>query len=275
MSAGALLGDRGERAGTARPPRAGGKTMRSIIQPVTQKWLTNVSIVSHVVGGVRFEVACYCNKILAFRNGLEKELSEVLQTDAVFSDAAHGVVHRDEALLRAFGTANREVVCREILLKGRTQQSGLERRTETERRLREIACLAAARTRNPLTGLPYPADLVLSTMHSQLHYRLNEQPASAQAAYVVRQLSELAPMTTKSLEASLELPLSSARRCLEELARRVGREDFRLLGPPFIERQTVLLRCEVAVPCFRLLRAAARGAGGQVSLHRTFVLRLR
>jgi len=248
--------------------------MRSIIQPVTQKWLTNVSVVSHVVGGVRFEVACYCNKILAFRNGLENDLSAVLQTDAIFSDAAHGIVHPDDSLLRAFGTTNREAICREIISKGRTQQSELERRTETERRLREIACLAAARTRNPLTGLPYPADLVMSTMRSRLHYRLNDQPVSAQAAYVVRQLSGIAPMATKSVEASLELPLATSRHCLGELAARVGRDEFRLLAPPFIERQTVVLRCEVAVPRFRLLRASVRGAGGQVSLQRTFVLRL-
>lgn len=39
-------------------------------------------------GGKRFEIACYKNKVLNWRNGVEKDLDEVLQTETVFSNVS-------------------------------------------------------------------------------------------------------------------------------------------------------------------------------------------
>jgi len=39
-------------------------------------------------GGKRFEIACYKNKVINWRNGVEKDLDEVLQTETVFSNVS-------------------------------------------------------------------------------------------------------------------------------------------------------------------------------------------
>eukprot|EP00192_Tetraselmis_astigmatica_P024200 CAMPEP_0117655490 /NCGR_PEP_ID=MMETSP0804-20121206/4305_1 /TAXON_ID=1074897 /ORGANISM="Tetraselmis astigmatica, Strain CCMP880" /LENGTH=58 /DNA_ID=CAMNT_0005461841 /DNA_START=207 /DNA_END=380 /DNA_ORIENTATION=- len=54
-----------------------------VFQPIGQKRLTNVAVVRYKKGGIRFEVACYKNKVVNWRNGTEKDLDEVLQSTTV------------------------------------------------------------------------------------------------------------------------------------------------------------------------------------------------
>ncbi len=51
---------------------------RKITQPVNQVRLTNVAVVRMTTHGKRFEVACYRNKILNYRQRIETDLSEVV-----------------------------------------------------------------------------------------------------------------------------------------------------------------------------------------------------
>ena len=57
--------------------------MTRISQPVNQVRLTNVAIVKLKRKGKRFEIACYKNKVVNWRNEVEKDLDEVLQTLSV------------------------------------------------------------------------------------------------------------------------------------------------------------------------------------------------
>jgi hypothetical protein len=47
---------------------------RNIKTPTNQKLLTNVAVVRMKKGGKRFEIACYRNKVLSWRQGTEKDL---------------------------------------------------------------------------------------------------------------------------------------------------------------------------------------------------------
>ena len=61
---------------------------RAISMPVTQVRLTNVAIVKLKKAGKRFEIACYKNMALNWRNGVETDIGEVLQTDSVFANVS-------------------------------------------------------------------------------------------------------------------------------------------------------------------------------------------
>lgn len=43
---------------------------RTLVQPVGQKRLTNVAVVRLKKHGMRFEIACYKNKVLSWRSGV-------------------------------------------------------------------------------------------------------------------------------------------------------------------------------------------------------------
>jgi len=47
---------------------------RNIKTPTNQKLLTNVAVVRMKKAGKRFEIACYRNKVLSWRQGTEKDL---------------------------------------------------------------------------------------------------------------------------------------------------------------------------------------------------------
>ena len=95
----------------------------SIFTPTNQKRLTNVAIVRLKKGGKRFEIACYNNKVMNWRNKLEKDIDEVLQTHTVFTNVSKGQGAKNEDLKRVFGTESHDEVCLEILAKGDLQVS--------------------------------------------------------------------------------------------------------------------------------------------------------
>ena len=66
--------------------------MSRINTPTNQKLLTNVAVVRSKKAGKRFEIACYKNKVLSWRQGVEKDLDEVLQSHTVFLNVSKGQV---------------------------------------------------------------------------------------------------------------------------------------------------------------------------------------
>ena len=55
---------------------------------MTQVRLTNVALVKMKKHGFRFEVACYKNKVVNYRNKVETNLDEVLQIRNVFQNVS-------------------------------------------------------------------------------------------------------------------------------------------------------------------------------------------
>ncbi|CAH2073496.1 unnamed protein product, partial [Iphiclides podalirius] len=76
--------------------------MSKIFTPTNQIRLTNVAIVRLKKGGKRFEIACYRNKVVSWRNKLEKDIDEVLQTHTVFTNVSKGQVAKKEDLVKIF-----------------------------------------------------------------------------------------------------------------------------------------------------------------------------
>ena len=71
----------------------------SRLQPVGQKRLTNICVVRYKKGGKRFEVACYKNTVIAWRNKVETDIDEVLQVHTIFANVDRGILaKRDDCL---------------------------------------------------------------------------------------------------------------------------------------------------------------------------------
>ena len=178
----------------------------ALFQPIGQKLLTNVAVVRLKRGGKRFEVACYKNKVLAWRSGAEADLGEVLQADDVFANVVKGQFAKAGDMQKAFGTRDREAVAREILAKGELQVSPEERQHELGALLRDVANVLAEKCVNPETGLPHPASLLERALQ-----RAHFQPDTRRAAK--RQALETAlPLLQKTI------PIERARMRLRARA---------------------------------------------------------
>jgi ribosome maturation protein SDO1 len=114
--------------------------------------------------GKRFEVACYRNKILNYRQGIERDLSEVLQTDRVFTNVSKGQFASSKDLQMAFGTTDQDAVCKIILDSGQIQVSDLERNATLENTTREVANMVANKCVHPVSNRQYTVTQIRDAM---------------------------------------------------------------------------------------------------------------
>mmetsp|Transcript_29609 Transcript_29609/g.36035 ORF Transcript_29609/g.36035 Transcript_29609/m.36035 type:complete len:447 (+) Transcript_29609:85-1425(+) len=147
---------------------------RQITQPVNQVRLTNVAVVRINKSGKRFEVACYRNKVLNYRQGTETDISEVLQTDRVFTNVSKGQFAKSSDLKKAFGTSDQEEISRTILLKGDLQVSDRERDSQIQNTLLEIASMVASRCVDPRSNRPYTVSVIRDAI-KKTGFRVNDK----------------------------------------------------------------------------------------------------
>ena len=85
-----------------------------LFTPTNQKRLTNVAVVRLKKAGKRFEIACYPNKVSAWRDKVEKDLDEVLQARQVFTNVSKGEGAKSQELGKCFGHEDVEKICIEV-----------------------------------------------------------------------------------------------------------------------------------------------------------------
>merc|ERR1712223_336107 len=164
--------------------------MSRINTPTNQKLLTNVAVVRAKKNGKRFEIACYKNKVLSWRQGVEKDIDEVLQSHTVFLNVSKGQVAKKEDLVKCYGTENATEICKEILSKGELQVSDKERQAEREALFKEVATTISDKCVNPETKRPYPVSIIEKAM-KECHIAVKpNKGAKQQALEIVPKLRE-------------------------------------------------------------------------------------
>ncbi|KAI0128454.1 UPF0023 family protein [Xylariales sp. AK1849] len=146
---------------------------RQINQPSNQIKLTNVSLVRLKKGKKRFEIACYKNKVLEWRSGIETDLDEVLQIPNVFLNVSKGQTAPKEDLAKAFGKDKpvNDIIL-EILNKGEQQVGEKERAAQLDRVHNEVIGIVASKLVDPRTKRVYTTGMIekaLDMLSSQAH----------------------------------------------------------------------------------------------------------
>lgn len=162
----------------------------SLKQPITQVRLTNVAVVRLKRRGKRFELACYKNKVLSWREGNEKDLDEVLQTTSIFTNVSKGILTKQKDLSDAFKTDDKDKVVLEILRKGELQVSERERQYQSENLFNEIAAIVTEKCVDPTTKRPFSLGIVERAMRDTIHYAvLPNKTAKVRSAFPKSRLS--------------------------------------------------------------------------------------
>jgi len=112
-------------------------------------------------GKKRFEIACYKNKVLEWRNGIEKDLDNVLQIPNVFLNVSKGQSAPASDLAKAFGPkASVDDIILEILNKGELQVGEKERNAQLERVHNEVLSIVASKLVDPRTKRVYTTGMI-------------------------------------------------------------------------------------------------------------------
>jgi ribosome maturation protein SDO1 len=132
-----------------------------INQPSNQIKLTNVSLVRLKKAKRRFEIACYKNKVLEWRSGIETDLDNVLQINSVFLNVSKGQTAPSADLAKAFGakTPVSDIIL-EILNKGELQVGEKERHAQLERVHNEVVGIVASKLVDPKTKRVYTTGMI-------------------------------------------------------------------------------------------------------------------
>ncbi|KAL8725466.1 MAG: hypothetical protein Q9166_007328 [cf. Caloplaca sp. 2 TL-2023] len=134
---------------------------QNINQPSNQIRLTNVSLVRLKKGKKRFEIACYKNKVLEYRSGVETDLDNVLQIPSVFLSVSKGQTAPSQDLAKAFGpkTPLNDIIM-EILTKGEMQVGEKERHAQLERVHNEVIDIVAGKLVDPKSKRVYTTGMI-------------------------------------------------------------------------------------------------------------------
>ncbi|KAK3295733.1 SBDS protein C-terminal domain-containing protein [Chaetomium fimeti] len=154
-----------------------------IQQPSNQIKLTNVSLVRLKKGKKRFEIACYKNKVLEWRSGIETDLDNVLQIPSVFLNVSKGQTAPSAELAKAFGkdTPVDDIIL-EILRKGEMQVGEKERTAQLERVHNEVISIVASKLVDPRTKRVYTSGMIdkaLDMLSSMAHQQQQQDKDNA------------------------------------------------------------------------------------------------
>lgn len=193
--------------------------MSKIFTPTNQARLTNVAIVRIKKTGKRFEIACYKNKVVSWRQKVEKDIDEVLQTHTVFTNVSKGEVAKREDLQKAFGKTDQTEICKEILEKGELQVSEKERHTQLDAMFKEIATNVADKCVDPETKRPYPVTIIEKSM-KEIHFSIKpHRNAKQQALEVIKALKEKIPLERAQMRVKVEISGKEAKGLKEKISK--------------------------------------------------------
>lgn len=203
--------------------------MAKIFTPTNQIRLTNVAVVRLKKCGKRFELACYKNKVLSWRNNIEKDIDEVLQTHSIFLNVSKGQHAKKEDLLKAFNTEDVDVICKEILEKGELQVSEKERNSQLDSLFKDIATNISDKCVNPESKRPYPVSIIEKAM-KDIHFSVKpNKNAKQQALEVIPLLKASIPLERANMRIKVSLVGSNAKKLKEKIVQHcvsVEEEDW-------------------------------------------------
>ena len=175
--------------------------------PINHVQLTNVAVVRMNKGGKRFEIACYRNKVVDYRQGLETDLSEVLQTDRVFANVSKGEFAKAKDMQKVFGTKDEDEISKLILSKGQLQVSDKERSQQLEKTSAQIAEWISKNCVQPDTDRPYTISQIRHAMQQANVSIHPTKPLKRQYLDCVKLLQKVMPIQRAKMELLLLVPL--------------------------------------------------------------------
>jgi len=188
-----------------------------IFTPTNQMRHTNIAVVRMKKGGKRFEIACYKNKVLNWRQKAETDIDEVVQTHSIFTNVSKGQVAKADELQKAFNMDDPEKILLIILEKGELQVSEKERASTSEASLKEIATIAAEKCINPETKTPYTVTMIEAAM-KDLHFSINPKRNSKQQALdLIKSLKEHMPIERAQMMVRVFLPGKNCKQIKEKI----------------------------------------------------------
>lgn len=227
-----------------------------INQPSNQIKLTNVSLVRLKKAKKRFEIACYKNKVLEWRNGIETDLDNVLQIQSVFLNVSKGQTAPSADLAKAFPKASVHDIILEILAKGELQVGEKERHAALERVHNEVVGIVASKLVDPKTKRVYTTGMIEKALDMLSSQGSQAQTGSGAGTPATGEDGEAKPKVKEHVWTGVVATKSSKSQALEAMKALIAHQPI----PVARARMRLRVTCPTSI-----LKQSAKSAGPEAA----------
>lgn len=167
---------------------------------------TKVTTVRLTVEGNKFEILVKPDAALEYKLGKRTDLSGVLVSDEIYSDANKGSRAASEKLVKCFKTTDYMQIATQILSKGDLSLTTEQRRKMVEDKKKQIIQYISKNFVDPKTHIPHPVMRIESALGEVRLIIDPFKPAEDQAKNVVDALRRILPLKSEILLLTVTIP---------------------------------------------------------------------
>ena len=156
--------------------------------------------------GEHFEILTKPDYALSYKLGKSSNVSEVLATETIFTDAGKGTRASEEKLQEIFGTTNSQKIAEIILKKGTLQLTTDQRKQITEEKRKQIVAFIARECINPKTNLPHPPTRIEQAM-KEIRFSIDpSKSVEEQSKEIIKLLLPIIPIKMEKITVGIHIP---------------------------------------------------------------------
>jgi len=158
-------------------------------------------------GGQNFEVAVDADLAIAFKNGRDVDLKDIIRSDNIFSDVKKGIFAHENEMKDIFNTTDTNQVATIILKEGEIQLTQEHRNKLREEKRKKIVEIIRKNGIDPKSRLPHPPVRIENAM-AEAKVAINEfKSAEEQIEEIIHKLRPVLPISFEKRK--IEIKISS------------------------------------------------------------------
>jgi ribosome maturation protein SDO1 len=175
--------------------------------------LDKAIIAAYEKGGKRFEIYVDPDAAQAYREGVKKDLKNILVAEEVYSDAKKGEKAKTSDVEKAFGTTDIMQILDFILKNGEIHLTTEQRRKKVEEKRKQIIAIIAREAIDPRTNAPHPIIRIENALEEAKIHIDPFKDAREQLEDVVKELRVLLPLKFEKITVAVKVPPTFAHKC--------------------------------------------------------------
>ena len=164
------------------------------------------TIVRLSAGNEKFEILVKPDPALEYKLGKKMDISNIMISDEIYSDASKGTKSSTEKLMKAFKTTDQFEIAKQIMAKGDLNLNTDRRRKMIEEKKRQIVEYINKNFVDPKTHMPHPISRI-STVLDDARVAIDPfKRLDDQIKNIIEPLKKLLPLKSEILELTVTVP---------------------------------------------------------------------
>ena len=172
--------------------------------------MVDYTLVKYSFDGEKFEIMVKPDPALDYKLGRKKDLSAVLVSDEIYTDAGKGTRPSTEKLTKAFKTDDSTEIAKIILQKGDLNLTTLQRRKMIDEKRKQVVNFIAKTYVDPRTHLPHPPLRIEQAMKDARVSIEPQKNVDEQVKDIVEKLRSIIALKSENFQLDITIPAQYA-----------------------------------------------------------------